>query len=68
MPGPNRQSRKLFDNHAGTKHRFDKQTGVANRGQGSITNEERERRALMAAAKRTKQEQAQARLENKPQQ
>lgn len=46
MPGPYGQSRNPFGNHAGTKHRSDKQTGGANRGQGNITNEERKRRAL----------------------
>ncbi len=48
MPGPYGQSRNPFGNHAGTKHRPDKQTGGANRGQGNISNEERERQRVVA--------------------
>ena len=67
MPGPYRQSRNPYGNHTRTKHRPDKQTGGAKRGQGSISNEERERERVAAAAKRTQQEQARAKRQARDQ-
>jgi hypothetical protein len=45
-------------NHCGTKHKVDKRTGGAGRGQGNITNEERTRRAEAQNQLQTRQEEA----------
>ena len=54
-----------FGNHCGTKHKVDKRTGGANRGQGRISNAERMRRVAAEKEKQQRRDEARKIAEEK---